>query len=110
MYSPRPGTLSARWDDDIPHEVKHARHQAVERVQAEISARKFKALDGTTRDVLVDGFAKGRWRGRTRGNQLVFFDATGDWTGQLVDVEITETTTWYALGRPVAIRDATTAR
>lgn len=110
MYSPRPGTLSARWDDDIPHEVKHARHQAVERVQAEISVRKFKALAGATRDVLVDGFAKGRWRGRTRGNQLVFFEATGDWTGQLVDVEITETTTWYALGRPVAIREAAIAR
>lgn len=105
MYSPRPGTLSARWEDDIPHEVKHARHQAVEELQAGISARKFAALKGSTQEVLVDGMARGRWRGRTRGNQLVFFEATGDWTGQLVDVEITETTTWYALGRPVAVRE-----
>ncbi len=105
MYSPRPGTLSARWEDDIPHEVKHARHQAVDSLQADISARKFAALRGTTHEVLVDGFARGRWRGRTRGNQLVFFDGTGDWTGQFVDVEITATTTWYALGRPVALRE-----
>src|SRR5690606_14793244 len=105
MYSPRPGTLSARWEDDIPHEVKHASQQADEELQAGISARKFAALKGSTQEVLVDGMARGRWRGRTRGNQLVFFEATGDWTGQLVDVEITETTTWYALGRPVAVRE-----
>ena len=106
MYSPRPGTLSNRWEDDIPHPVKHARHQAIERLQEEISARAFRALIGETREVLVDGFAKGRWRGRTRGNQLVFFDATGDWLGQTVDVRITETTTWYALGEPIAVLSA----
>lgn len=106
MYSPRPGTLSNRWEDDIPHAVKHERHQAIERLQEEISARKFRALIGETREVLVDGFAKGRWRGRTRGNQLVFFDATGDWLGQTVDVRITETMTWYALGEPVAVLSA----
>jgi tRNA-2-methylthio-N6-dimethylallyladenosine synthase len=103
MYSPRPGTLSARWEDDIPHAVKHERHQAVERLQEEISARKYRALLGETREILVDGFAKGRWRGRTRGNQLVFFEATGDWLSQMVDVEITSSTTWYLLGKPVAV-------
>lgn len=103
MYSPRPGTLSARWEDDIPHEVKHARHQAVEELQAGISARSHRRLVGTRQEILVDGFARGRWRGRTRGNQLVFFDATGDWTGQLVEVEITDAATWYTVGDPVAI-------
>lgn len=103
MYSPRPGTLSARWEDDIPHDVKHARHQAIERLQEEVSARKYRALVGETREVLIDGFAKGRWRGRTRGNQLVFFDAPGDWLGQTVEVEITQSTTWYLLGQPLAL-------
>lgn len=107
MYSPRPGTLSARWEDDVPHEIKHERHQAIEAVQAEISARKFVGLRGTTEELFVDGRARGRWRGRTRGNQLVFFDATGDWTGQFVDVRITDTTTWYALGEPISIRQPT---
>ena len=103
MYSPRPGTLSARWEDEIPHHVKHARHQAVERLQEEISARKFRAIVGEQREILVDGYAKGRWRGRTRGNQLVFFDATGDWLGQFVDVRITEASTWYVLSEPVNV-------
>ncbi|MFW6074143.1 MAG: tRNA (N6-isopentenyl adenosine(37)-C2)-methylthiotransferase MiaB [Chloroflexota bacterium] len=106
MYSPRPGTLSARWEDDIPHEVKHERHQAVEALQAEVSARSHQRLVGQREEILVDGFARGRWRGRTRGNQLVFFEATGDWTGQLVDVEITQATTWYTIGEPVAIAAA----
>src|SRR3712207_2105400 len=63
MYSPRPGTLSARWEDDIPHEVKHARHTAVERLMEHVSARKHRELIGQRREILVDGFAKGRWRG-----------------------------------------------
>ncbi len=105
MYSPRPGTLSARWEDEIPYETKHARHQAVEALQAQISAQRARAMRGNTYEILVDGFARGRWRGRTRGNQLVFFEATGDWVGQFVDVQVTDTTTWYALGEPVAVRE-----
>jgi tRNA-2-methylthio-N6-dimethylallyladenosine synthase len=68
-----------------------------------VSAAHHAALVGQTREILVDGFAKGRWRGRTRGNQLVFFDASGDWLGQMVDVEITEAPTWYLIGEPVAV-------
>jgi tRNA-2-methylthio-N6-dimethylallyladenosine synthase len=103
MYSPRPGTLSSRWEDDIPHDVKHARHQAVERIQERVSLASHQRMLGKREEVLVDGFAKGRWRGRTRGNTLVFFDATGDWLGQTVDIEITTANTWYLLGEPVAV-------
>lgn len=103
MYSPRPGTLSARWEDDIPHEVKHARHQSVERIQERVSLARHQAMVGRREEILVDGFAKGRWRGRTRGNALVFFDATGDWLGQTVDVEVTSASTWYLLGEPRAL-------
>jgi tRNA-2-methylthio-N6-dimethylallyladenosine synthase len=103
MYSPRPKTISSRWEDDVPPEEKHRRHQAVERLQEGIAARKKAALLGGVHEVLVDGQAKGRWRGRTRGNQLVFFDAPGearDWVGKLVDVRIAETHPWYVVGTP----------
>jgi tRNA-2-methylthio-N6-dimethylallyladenosine synthase len=103
MYSPRPGTLSARWTDDIPAEVKHARHQAVERIQERVSAAKLRARIGDTVEVLVDGRQRGRWRGRTRGNTLVFFDAPGEWLGQLINVKIDSAMTWYLLGEPVSI-------
>ncbi len=104
MYSPRPKTISSRWEDDVPPEEKHRRHEAVEGLQAGIAARKKAALLGGTYEVLVDGQAKGRWRGRTRGNQLVFFAAPGgarDWLGKLIDVHITETHPWYVVGTPI---------
>lgn len=104
MYSPRPKTISSRWEDDVPPAEKHRRHQAAEELQAKIAERKKATLLGGAYEVLVDGQAKGRWRGRTRGNQLVFFDAPGeerDWLGKLVNVRITETHTWYVVGKPV---------
>lgn len=102
MYSPRPKTISSRWDDDVPQEEKHRRHQAVEAQQVEIAARKKGALLGGVHEILVDGQQKGRWRGRTRGNQLVFFDAPGterDWLGKLVNIRVTETHSWHAIGQ-----------
>jgi tRNA-2-methylthio-N6-dimethylallyladenosine synthase len=104
MYSPRPKTIASRWEDDVPAEEKLLRHQAVEAQQAAIAAKKKGRLLGGTYEVLVDGQQKGRWRGRTRGNQLVFFDAPGaerEWLGRLVDVRITETHSWHVIGEPV---------
>lgn len=103
MYSPRPRTIASRWEDDVPHEEKLRRHQAVEALQAGIAERKKARLLGGVHEILVDGQAKGRWRGRTRGNQLVFFDAPGearDWLGRLVPVHVTETHPWYVVGTP----------
>ncbi len=98
MYSPRPGTLSARWDDDIPHEEKHRRHQELERLQerqcTEINSQRL----GKSCEVLVEGTSRGRWTGRTRGNTLVHFDDERDLTGKLVDVRITRTSPWFLIG------------
>ncbi|MGH7963262.1 MAG: tRNA (N6-isopentenyl adenosine(37)-C2)-methylthiotransferase MiaB, partial [Candidatus Binatia bacterium] len=98
MYSPRPGTLSARWDDDIPTEEKRRRHQELERlqerIQTEINGQKL----GKTYEVLVEGRSKGRWTGRSRGNTLVHFDDFRDLTGTLVDVTVTKTTPWFLIG------------
>jgi tRNA-2-methylthio-N6-dimethylallyladenosine synthase len=102
MYSPRPGTLSARWEDDIPATEKHRRHQALEklqeRVQTEIHARKL----GQTFEVLVEGKQKGRWTGRTRGNTLLHFDDDRELTGKLVDVEVTTSSPWFLIGKAVS--------
>jgi tRNA-2-methylthio-N6-dimethylallyladenosine synthase len=98
MYSPRPGTLSNRWVDEVPWVEKKRRHRAVEALQKEICTERNARYLGQRLDVLVDGFSKGRWRGRSRGNTLVFFDAPGDWKGRFVDVQITETSPWYLLG------------
>jgi tRNA-2-methylthio-N6-dimethylallyladenosine synthase len=101
MYSPRPGTLSARWEDDIPHDEKHRRHQAIEALQERICTERNATRLGTSEEILVDRFAKGRWTGRTRGNTLVHVEDERDLLGKLVDVRVTETGPWYVLGEVV---------
>lgn len=98
MYSPRPGTLSARWEDDIPHEEKHRRHQAVEHLQEQILTERNRSRIGDTVEVLVDTLQKGRWTGRTRGNLLVHIDSTENLLGKLVPARITDTSPWYLIG------------
>jgi tRNA-2-methylthio-N6-dimethylallyladenosine synthase len=102
MYSPRPGTLSARWADDVPREEKLRRHQALEnlqqRSQTEINAGKL----GQSFEVLVEGQAKGRWTGRTRGNTLVHFADSRELAGTLVDVQVTETSPWFLIGTRIS--------
>jgi tRNA-2-methylthio-N6-dimethylallyladenosine synthase len=101
MYSPRPGTLSARWEDEISWKEKRRRHQEIEKLQTRISAELNERYLDQTLEVLVEGKQRGRWKGRSRGNTLVFFDAPGDWTGQTVSVRVTEPKTWYLIGELV---------
>jgi tRNA-2-methylthio-N6-dimethylallyladenosine synthase len=102
MYSPRPGTLSARWEDDVPPAEKHRRHRDLEklqeRIQTEINAERL----GQTYEVLVEGRSKGRWTGRTRGNTLLHFDDDRDLHGKLIDVKVTRTSPWFLMGEPVS--------
>jgi tRNA-2-methylthio-N6-dimethylallyladenosine synthase len=104
-YSPRSGTAAERLPDDVPPEEKEHRRQAVEvlqeRIVGEINAR----LLGQTVEVLVEERHRGKWRGRTRTNKLVFFN-TGqtDWAGRLAQVRITHTGPWSMQGEVRAAR------
>ncbi len=107
MYSPRPGTLSNRWEDEVPFAEKKRRHRAVEDLQRRVCTERNSRYVGRELEVLVDGFSKGRWRGRSRGNTLVFFDAPDDWKGHFVTVRVTESSPWYLIGELTAIESAT---
>lgn len=97
-YSVRPGTPAARLADDVSPEEKERRRAYIEdlqtRIAGEINARHL----NTDQVVLVDGQQKGRWRGRTRTNKLVFFESDEDWLGHLATVHITWTGPWSMLG------------
>ena len=99
-YSPRPGTLSARrMADDVPEEDKERRRSALDDLQAEIVSEINNRLLGERVQVLVEDFHRGKWRGRTRTNKLVFFEDERDRTGELLDVEITWAGPWSLRGR-----------
>jgi len=99
-YSPRPGTVSARkMADDVPDEAKRRRFHLIEALQKEISTEKMRRHLGQTVEVLVEDRDKGRWRGRTPHNKLVFFDDPRDLRGQLVPVRVTHTGPWSMSGK-----------
>lgn len=98
-YSPRPGTVSARrMIDDVPDEEKRRRHTQIEEQHERISADLNLRWLGQTVQVLVEDRHKGKWRGRTPQNRLVFFNDDRELRGQLVDVEITWTGPWSMQG------------
>ncbi len=99
-YSPRPHTVSERrMVDDVPEEEKKRRHERLDELHAQINAEKNAEWLGKTVQVLVEEEHKGKWRGRTPQNKLVFFEDGADWRGKLADVEITWTGPWSMQGR-----------
>ena len=99
-YSPRPGTVSARrMEDDVPESEKKRRHEAIEALQERMLAEINSRYLGETVQVLVEDQVKGKWRGRTPQNKLVFFESTGDLRGTLVDVQVVWTGPWSLQGR-----------
>jgi tRNA-2-methylthio-N6-dimethylallyladenosine synthase len=99
-YSPRPGTSSARWEDDVPQEEKDRRHKALDDLHFQVSSDINATYLDTTQQVLVEELHKGKWKGRTRTNKLVFFEDSRDRKGDLVDVQITYTGPWSLSGVP----------
>ncbi len=99
-YSPRPGTPAERLPDDVSPEEKERRRRAVDDLQERIVAEINAGLLGQTVEVLVEERHKGKWRGRTRTNKLVFFDIDGqDWAGKLAQVSIVKTGAWSMQGK-----------
>ena len=101
VYSPRPGTAAARLADDVPQEEKIRRREAIEELQERIATEINRRLLGKTVEILVEEKHKGKWKGRTRTNKLVFFQDEGDWRGKLAQVKITWTGPWSLQGEVI---------
>ncbi|MGB9632287.1 MAG: MiaB/RimO family radical SAM methylthiotransferase, partial [Chloroflexaceae bacterium] len=76
-FSARPGTLAAEQEQDpalaVPEEEKESRRRELERLQERIATERNAHFLGQTVEVLVEGESKGKWRGRSPNNKLVFF-------------------------------------
>jgi len=98
-YSTRPGTVAARHlGDDVPEEEKEHRWRALNDQHARISDGINRRYQDHVVEVLVEDLHKGKWRGRTRTNKLVFFADPGEWRGQRVNVQIDKTGPWSMSG------------
>jgi tRNA-2-methylthio-N6-dimethylallyladenosine synthase len=86
-------------EDDVPEDEKKRRLDLLDEQQARIVAEINSRFLGQTVPVLVEDEHKGKWRGRTPHDKIVFFEDAADWRGKVVDVEITWTGPWSMQGR-----------
>lgn len=91
QYSARPGAASARWDDDIPKDIKKERFQLLTGQLTKYSLAFNKALIGSTVRALVRGRDRkeGFYSAYTEGKIVIRFAADDDQLiGKMVDVVI----------------------
>ena len=99
-YSPRPGTLAdRRYSDDIPESEKMRRFRILEEQQERIASEIATRYLGESVKVLFEEKVRGRWKGRTTTNKLVFVETEQDLTGKVLPVIITWAGPWSMQGR-----------
>ncbi len=94
-YSMREGTVATRrMSDDVTDTEKMRRFRLLEDLQEQIVTEINARYQGQTVPVLFEEKVKGRWRGRTPTNKLVFVETTENLKGLTVPVQITWTGPW----------------
>lgn len=104
MYSIRKGTRAASFPDQVSLEEKKKRLQRLNQVQYQIAQDNNKAMEGSIKEVLVEGVSKtnpDKLSARTRTNHIVIFSGSEDLIGQLINVRITEAKTFSLFGEKV---------
>ena len=101
-YSDRPGTIAHRkMVDDVPEDVKKERLKRINSEQETIATELNSKLKGRNAEVLVENTKKGRWFGRNRNDKLVFFDSKDTFAGEVVKINIEQTSPWFLEGTKV---------
>ena len=94
-YSSRAGTVATRrMDDDVSDKEKRRRFHLLEDLQEEIVSEINAKLLGQQVEVLFEEKVKGRWKGRTPTNKLVFAESDEDLRGKIEQVTVTWTGPW----------------
>jgi tRNA-2-methylthio-N6-dimethylallyladenosine synthase len=94
-YSMREGTVATRrMEDNVEAEEKMRRFRLLEELQEQIVGEINSKLLGESVEVLFEEKVKGRWRGRTPTNKLVFVESEEDLRGRLLPVTVTWTGPW----------------
>jgi len=116
-YSTRPGTRGHElYADDIPEETKKRRNNDLLGFQNAVSLKGHLDFVGKRVEILVEGPSKSvlkaggdttsgsgpmQLTGRTRTDHIVVFDGNPRLTGQFIDVDIDEATSFTLFGRVV---------
>jgi tRNA-2-methylthio-N6-dimethylallyladenosine synthase len=104
-YSTRPGTLAQRkMVDDVPEEEKMRRFRLLEELQEKVVSDLNAGYLDKMVEVLFEEQVKGRWKGRTSTNKLVFVETDQPLMGKTLPVQITWTGPWSMQGKLLPVR------
>jgi tRNA-2-methylthio-N6-dimethylallyladenosine synthase len=106
IYSPRPGTPAAKFEDGIDMETKKNRLHELNKVWNDLALQKNKAYEGRDVVVLVDGPSKKDkevFSGYTEENKLVNFKSDKVKAGDLVKVHIDQAKTFSLDGTCIEV-------
>lgn len=89
MYSSRPFTKAASFEDHLPEEVKNRRLNYLFEAHEKVAFELVKKYQGQTLNVLVEQInAQGNAQGRSTQNKLVYFVGSESLVGKTVQVKI----------------------
>jgi tRNA-2-methylthio-N6-dimethylallyladenosine synthase len=98
-YSTRPGTLAdRRFKDNVPEEEKMRRFRLLEEQQERIAGEIASRYVGERLEVLFEEKVKGRWKGRTSTNKLVFVEAEENLSGKVLPARVSWAGPWSMQG------------
>jgi len=111
-YSPRPGTKGHElYEDDIPEDVKRRRNNDVLAIQNQVSLDDHRRKIGSRVRILVEGPSSHGLKqetpgpiqltGRTESDHIVVFDGNPRLTGQFVECDIDDATSFTLFGTVV---------
>jgi tRNA-2-methylthio-N6-dimethylallyladenosine synthase len=103
IYSPREGTISAKYmKDDVPHEIKVRRLQELLELQKCLNRKINSEYIGKTVEIIVEAKHKdGMLYGRTINNKIVFFHGSEELIGSKAKITIEKTTAGPLYGQLV---------
>ena len=102
-YSPREGTVAAKWVDKfLDEKTKKERLARLNEKNREACLKSNQKALGKIYEVLVEDFEEKEGKiilkSKSRNNKYVHFEGSKDLVGKFVKVKITEASTWHLMG------------
>ena len=109
MYSPRRGTVGAKWEQEpvlkVSDEEKQERIRHLNALVTDVAEKRSKLYLNTIEEILIEKESERNnqmWMGRTRAGKLINFPKQGVFKqGDLVNVKITQANPWALRGEIV---------